>query len=60
MSLEVLDTHTLPLRGAYLGQEKTKEDCAGMKADKRRLKLADFERGCVPLQNQLLSFCAAV
>jgi hypothetical protein len=25
-----------------------------MKADKRRLKLADFERGCVPLQNQLL------
>jgi hypothetical protein len=42
--------------GAYLGQEKTKEDCADMKADNNRLKLADFWRGCVPLQNQQFKF----
>jgi hypothetical protein len=43
-----------------LGQEKTKEDYAGVKADNNRLKLADFERGCVPLQNQLLRFSRAL
>jgi hypothetical protein len=42
--------------GAYLGHEKTKEGCAGVKADKNRQQLADFERGCVPLQNQQVKF----
>jgi hypothetical protein len=39
-----------------LGQGETKEDCAGMKAGKNKWKLADFWRGCVPLQNQLFRF----
>jgi hypothetical protein len=43
-----------------LGQEKTKEDYAGMKENNNELKLADFERGCVPLQNQLLRFSCAL
>jgi hypothetical protein len=55
----ILLSHFSSFRGAYLGQGKTKEDCAGMKADNNKLKLADFERGCAPLQNQEFKFPAS-